>query len=307
MCLRLPIATIAAMANTVLLIDAYAIIYRAFYAIPTLTAPNGQPVNAVFGFIKMIRKAMADHKATHAAVVFDLGPPRKRLDLLPAYKEQRPPTPPDLESQFDLIRRSLDALRLTVIERDGEEADDLIATLAHRAAARHDRVVILSSDKDFLQLVNDHIRLARPDGKESVMYDAAKVRERYGVEPSQIVDYLSLVGDSVDNISGVPGVGPKTAVALLQEHRDIDSLLENAASISKLKLRESLLSHAMRTRLNRRIIRLDTAIDMDIDLDNLHVAEPDTERLKALCRDCGFKTMLAEIERTETRQGDLFG
>lgn len=294
------------MANTLLLIDAYAIIYRAFYAIPSLTAPNGQPVNAVFGFIKMIRKAIADHNATHVAVAFDLGPPRKRLELLPSYKEQRPPTPPDLEAQLPAIRRGIDALRLTIVERDGEEADDVIATLAHRAAARHDQVVILSSDKDFLQLVNDRIRLLRPDGKESVIYDADKVRERYGIDPSQVVDFLSLVGDSVDNIEGVPGVGSKTAATLLQNYGDIDNLLENAGRIGKLKLRESLMAHAHQARRNRDLIRLDTNVELDIGLDNLRVTGPDMERLKTLCRDYGFKTMLAEIEKSENRQSDLF-
>lgn len=294
------------MANTVLLIDAYAIIYRAFYAIPSLTSPTGQPVNAVFGFIKMVRKAIADHRPTHAAVVFDLGPPQKRLETLPSYKAQRPPTPPDLDAQLPVIRQAIEALRLALIEKEGEEADDLIASIATRASERGDQVIIMSSDKDFLQLVSNQVRMARPDGKNTVQYDPAKVQERYGVTPSQIVDLLSLVGDNVDNIPGIPGIGPKTAARLLNQFGNAENLLEHTNEIPQPKLRESLLAHAGNVRLNRDLIRLHTDVQPDLNLESLRLRDLDTNKLLALCRSCGFKTLHTEISGQESGQAELF-
>jgi DNA polymerase-1 len=294
------------MANTVLLIDAYAIIYRAFYAIPHLTAPDGQPVNAVFGFIKMVRKAIADHRPTHAAVVFDLGPPQKRLETLPSYKAQRPPTPPDLDAQLPMIRQAIEALRLTLVEKDGEEADDLIASIAIRASQQGDKVIIMSSDKDFLQLVTDQIRMARPDGKNTVLYDPAKVQERYGVTPSQMVDLLSLVGDSVDNIPGVPGIGPKTAARLLNQFGNLETLLDRTKEITQPKLRESLQAHAMQARQNRDLIRLHTDVQPDLDLSSLRMQELNAQSFANICRACGFKTLQSEITTQQQEQTELF-
>jgi DNA polymerase-1 len=296
------------MPNTLLLVDAYSLIYRAFYAIRSLTGPQGQPVNAIYGFTKMLRKLGADYRPTHAAVVFDLGAPKQRLELLPSYKAQRPPTPPDLDAQLPTIREVLAAMRLPVVELDGEEADDIIATLAVRAADEGSHVLIASNDKDFMQIVGPNIQLIRPDSKETQLIDPAGVEARYGVKPEQIVDLLSLTGDSADNVPGIPGVGEKTAAELLRTYHDIDNLLAHATELPKPKLRDALLSRADQLRRNRSLIALRTSLDLPIQLDTLKVQPYDRAKLTALVRQLGFKSLLAELEKDANgNPPDLFG
>ena len=297
------------MGDTLLLFDAYSLIYRAFYAIRTLTGPDGEPVNAIFGLTKMLRKLLADHHPGYCAIVFDLGAPQKRLRLLTSYKAQRPPTPPDLEKQLAPIREVLQAMRVPIVEKESEEADDIIATLAvHAARLGHD-VLIASNDKDFLQIVDARVRMLRPDGKETAVIDPVGVEARCGVKPGQIVDYLSLIGDTVDNIPGAPGVGEKTAAQLLVEYGTIDQLLARVGEISKPKLRDSLVASADRLRLNRQLIALQTDVPLSITLDALKVQPPDATALAALFRRFGFKSLLAEVEKslgTTPGEMDLF-
>ncbi|MBM3861026.1 MAG: 5'-3' exonuclease [Verrucomicrobia bacterium] len=285
------------MTDQLLLVDAFSLIYRAFYAIRVLNAPDGCPVNAIFGFTKMLRKIIATRTPTHCAVVFDCGAPQRRLELLPSYKEQRPPTPPALESQLDGIRDVLGALQLFVAEIEGEEADDIIATLAVRAARDNLDVLIASQDKDFFQIVGPRIRLLRPENGEAEPVDAAAVVNRLGVRPEQMVDYLSLIGDSVDNIPGVPGVGPKTAADLLQRHGSVDELIAAAGALEKPKLRESLLGAAERLRLNRSLIRLETDLPLPWPLEALKIRAPEQGRLRELFGRYGFRSLLAELEK----------
>lgn len=295
------------MPQKLLLFDAYSLIYRAFYAIRSLTGPQGQPVNAVFGFTKMLRKLIADHQPTHAAVAFDLGAPRQRLSVLPTYKAHRPPTPPDLEAQLPAIRDILAGMRLPVIEIEGEEADDIIATLARQAAETGWDVLIASNDKDFMQIVGSRIRMLRPDGKETVVIDADGVRGRYGVSPEQMVDFLSLLGDAVDNIPGVAGVGEKTAAELLRRHRSLDAILREPSAVAKPKIREAILAHAGQLRANLELIRLQTEIAVPTTLDSLALRPLDAPRLAGFFRQLGFKSLTAEMEVLGSRQSDLFG
>ena len=286
------------MADTLLLFDAYSLIYRAFYAIRTLTGPDGEPVNAVYGLTKMLRKMLISYTPAYCAAVFDLGAPQKRLGLLPSYKAQRPPTPPDLEKQLPAIREILQAMYVPIVEIEGEEADDIIATLA-ASAARADRdVLIASNDKDFMQIVSSRIRLLRPDGKETAIIDPPGVEARCGVKPEQIVDYLSLVGDSVDNIPGAPGIGEKTAAQLLQTYGTLDNLLAHAKDIAKPRLRDTLLASAERLRTNRQLIALETSVPLPIATEALKVRPPDPTALAALFRRFGFKSLLAELEKS---------
>ena len=297
------------MGDTVLLFDAYSLIYRAFYAIRTLTDPNGEPVNAVYGLTKMLRKVIANHHPAYYAAVFDLGAPAKRLSLLASYKAQRPPTPPDLEKQLPAIREILQAMHVPVVESEGEEADDIIATLAVRAACANHDVLIASTDKDFMQIVTSRIRLLRPDGKESIILDPAGVEARCGVKPEQIVDYLSLVGDSVDNIPGAPGVGEKTAAQLLHTYGTVDNLLARVKDIAKPRLRDTLIASAERLRVNRQLIALQTDVSLPIAMDALKVRPPDPAALTALFRRFGFKSLLAELEKSvesDPQEMDLF-
>ncbi len=294
------------MLNCLLLVDAYAAIYRAFYAIRSLTGPQGQPVNALFGFTKMLRKQLANHRPTHCAVVFDLGAPQKRLTLLPSYKEQRPPTPPDLDSQLPAIREMLAASRVRIVEVEGEEADDLIATLAAQASDAGASVLIASNDKDFAQLVGPRIRLLRPGSDEEAVFDSAAVEARYGVRPEQMVDLLCLVGDSVDNIQGAPGVGEKTAAELLKRFGNLDNLIARASEITKPKLRATLLESTDRLRLNRDLISLNTRLKLPVTIDDLKVQRADYEKLTQLLRQFGFKSLVAELEKESAADDDLF-
>ncbi len=294
------------MADKLLLVDAYSLIYRAFFAIRSLTGPEGQPVNAIYGFIKMLRKLLAEHRPTHCAVVFDLGPPQARLAALPSYKEQRPPTPPDLDAQLPAIRAVLAAMRLPVVESHGEEADDIIATLATRAAREGVEVLIASNDKDFAQLVGPGIRLLRPGTTQETVLDADGVQARYGVRPDQIVDFLSLVGDSADNIPGVPGVGEKTAADLLRRYGSIDQLLARGSELPRAKLRDALAASADRLRANRALIALRTDLPLPVSLAELKVQPPDYAALTAELKRLGFKSLVAELEAEAGRSDDLF-
>jgi DNA polymerase-1 len=198
-------------------------------------------------------------------------------------------------------------MRVPVVEIEGEEADDIVATLAVQAyGAGHD-VLIASNDKDFMQIVNPRIRLLRPDGKETIICDADGVYARYGIRPDQVIDFLSLLGDSVDNIPGVPGVGEKTATQLLQQYGTLENLLVHAAEISKPKLREALTASADRLRANRRLIALQTDLPLPVTIEALKIQSPDEAALTPLFRRFGFKSLLAEMEKPADSAGmDLF-
>jgi DNA polymerase-1 len=299
------------MASTALFIDGYSLIYRAFYALPPLSSPQGRPVNAVYGFLRILRRLIAEHSPEICAVVFDLGKPAKRLAILASYKAQRPPTPLELEAQLPVIREFLDAWGVPVVEVPEEEADDVIATLAARAAASGYTVRIASNDKDFMQLVGDTIQLVRPEPKGgAALCDANAVRARYGVGPGQIVDYLCLVGDSSDNISGVPGIGEKTAAKLLQTLGTLDALIENPSRLDKPQLAEKIAAHADQLRRNRQLIRLETDLALPVEPGELTRRPADAARLASLCRQCGFKSLLNELAPrvpAEERTPDLFG
>ena len=292
------------MSNTLLLVDAYSQIYRAFYAIRVLNGPDGAPVNAIFGFTKMLKKLLNDYAPTHVAVVYDLGLPQARLALMPTYKENRPPTPEPLDAQLDSVREVVTALGIPVLESDGEEADDIIATLALLAAQDGCRVLIATNDKDLTQIVNDQILLIRPDGKQSILVDAAKVKERYGVEPRQMCDLLSLIGDSVDDIPGVPGVGEKTAVELLTRFDSLEGILERVAEVTKPKLRQALELHIERVRKNRKMICLRTELPLPITWNELTPRAADQEKLRTLYGKFGFRTLLAELDGTPVPSGE---
>lgn len=304
------------MTDTLLLVDAYSQIYRAFYAIRELNAPDGQPVNAVFGFTKMLQKLLKDHAPSHVAVVYDLGLPTARLALLPSYKENRPAIPAPLDVQLGCVRDVVAALGIPVVECEGEEADDVMATLALRAAHDGCRVLIATNDKDLTQIVGDQILLIRPDGKQSVLIDPAKVKERYGVGPDQMCDLLSLIGDSVDEIPGVPGVGEKTATDLLLRYGTVEGIIEHLPEITRPKMRQALETNIERVRKNRELICLRKDLPLDVTWQQLKPVQPDLNKLRVLYSKCGFKTLLAALDEVRLEvfiapqpqpQDDLFG
>ncbi len=267
------------MSARILLVDALALVYRSYFAIPSLSTAAGVPTNALLGFIKTMRQVQEIWKPEYSAVVFDGGIPPKRLELLPEYKAQRPPMPDTLRAQLPLIESYLDRAGIASIRKKPEEADDLLASLALLAAGAELEVLVLSPDKDLMQIVSEQIALIIP-GKAEEKVTPQGVLERTGVTPAQIVDWLALIGDSADNIPGVPGVGPKTAARWLSRWQNIDALAAHQAELKPEKLRLAFLDSLADVRRNLELTRLRQDLEVP-PLAELQVGTPDFKQLLA--------------------------
>ncbi|MCC7518136.1 MAG: 5'-3' exonuclease [Verrucomicrobiae bacterium] len=292
-----------------LIVDFLNLAYRSFHAIPRLTSAKGAPTNAVHGFLNSVNRWLADLQAVRAAIVMD-GEPRRRLALLPEYKAQRPPAPPELISQLETLAELFGPLGWPVLRDAEEEADDLGAALALRAAAANEDVRIASNDKDFLQVIGDRVKVLRGSAKETVTADDAWVRDRWGIAPSQVADYLALLGDSVDNIPGVPGVGEKTAAGLLQKFGDLDRLAGALDEVERPALRASLREHLPVAFRNRDLTRLKTDVSLP-PLDAFRLRPPDYPVLLPLLANLDLKSLHARYAKEQEarampRQGLLF-
>lgn len=295
-----------------LLVDGLAYAYRAFHAIRELRSPGGVPTNALFGFIKMVSRLHASGGWSHGAVVWDGGLAAERVTAWPAYKAQRPPMPEPLAAQLEGMVQWLGAWGMASV-REAGEADDGIAALATRAAAAGWTVVIASSDKDFMQLVTDRIGLVNPNEKTERVWGVAEVKEKTGVLPEQVVDWLSLVGDAVDNIPGVPGVGPKTAAGLLGEFGSVDGLYARLGEVRSARVREALAAAEGAVRRNVELVRLRTEAGAGFAPEAMAWRKADGERLDALYAGWGFQSLRAGLrpataEKTaaEPAQGSLW-
>jgi DNA polymerase-1 len=284
-----------------LIIDGHSYAYRAFHAIRELHSPSGQPTNAIYGFIKMLAKLRTTVVPTHWIVVWDGGLSAERLASLPEYKAQRPEMPDRLRPQLDEIVSYLEAAGIASFCREGIEADDVIGCLARRAEKIDWMTVIASADKDFMQLVSARIGLLNPHDKTEAIWTDEQVRNKTGVGPSQIVDWLSLMGDNVDNIPGVPGVGPKTAADLLNQFESIENLFGRLDEVKSEKLRTALLNSREAVKRNRELVRLHE-VACDFSPKEMAVKEPDTARLSGLYSRWGFKTLLAALEESVSRE-----
>lgn len=293
--------------SRLLLVDGHAYAYRAFFAIRSLRSPGGRATNAIYGFVKMLARMRELVKPTHLAVVWDGGLSAERLQLIPAYKAQRPEMPDDLSEQLGEISSYLGAAGVGSLQAHGVEADDWIARLALAGVGAGASVVIASADKDFFQLVCDGIGLLNPNDKSETIWAAAEVKAKTGVEPAQIVDWLSLVGDAVDNIPGVPGVGPKTAASLLGQFGSVDALYGRLVEVPQDRLRTVLSESREVVRLNQQMIRLRADLAPDHDLDGLKVGSPDEVRLLELSRGWGFKSMTAELQARAIGSQQMLG
>jgi len=292
--------------NRLLIVDGHAYAYRAFFAIRELRSPAGQPTNAIYGFVKMLAKMRESVQPTHLMVVWDGGLSATRVADLPEYKAQRPEMPDDLRPQFDGIVGYLQAAGVASFRRDGVEADDYIACLARHAAAAGMAVVIASADKDFMQLVSPGVGLLNPNDKSETVWTQEQVRAKTGVEPAQIVDWLGLMGDSVDNIPGVPGVGPKTAADLLNRFGSVAGIYARLAEVKSEKLREALRVSAAAVQRNLKLVRLQDDLTCDFSLAELTGKPADAGRLAELFRQWGFNGMLKAFEvPAESRQAVL--
>ena len=276
------------------LVDGSGFLFRAFHALPVLTRPDGTPVNAVLGFTNMLLKLLDDLQATHVAVIFDSARKSFRNEIFPEYKANRPDPPDELIPQFPLVRDATRAFRVACIERPGFEADDLIATYARHAQAEGLDVMIVSSDKDMMQLVSDRVSMF--DALKNRRIGPAEVKEKFGVGPERVVDVQALAGDSTDNVPGVPGIGVKTAAQLIQAYGDLDSLLARASEIKQPKRRQSLIEFAGQARLSRELVRLRDDVPTDVTVPQLLRQDPDPAQLIAFLDEQGFRSVLAKVE-----------
>jgi DNA polymerase-1 len=284
-----------------LIIDGHSYAYRAFHAIRELHSPSGQPTNAIYGFIKMLAKLRTSTVPTHWIVVWDGGLSAERMAALPEYKAQRPEMPDSLRIQLDEIVSYLEAAGVASFCREGIEADDVIACLARRAEKLKWMTVIASADKDFMQLVSAQVGLLNPHDKTEAIWTDEQVRNKTGVEPSQIVDWLSLMGDNVDNIPGVPGVGPKTATELLKQFGSIEELFGRLDEVKSERLRAALFSSREAVKRNRELVRLHE-VACDFSPEEMAVKTPDTALMRELYSRWGFKTLLAALEESVLRE-----
>jgi DNA polymerase-1 len=278
------------------LVDGSTYIFRAFFAIRSLSSPDGLPTNAVYGFTAMLLKLIRQEKPDALAVVFDKSGRSFRNDMYPPYKAHRPPAPPDLVPQFPLVRDITRAFNIPALEMDGFEADDIIATLATRAQKAGIETVIVSTDKDLMQLVGPGVSML--DTMKDVVYDPAAVHAKMGVRPDQVVDFLALLGDSVDNIPGVPGIGKKTAADLLGEYDSLDGIYANIGSL-KGKRRENLETFKDQAYLAQKLATVACDVPVDIAIDGMGIQEPDRQALTELFGRLGFKSWHREFHESD--------
>lgn len=275
------------------LVDGSGFIFRAFHALPPMTSPEGVPVNAVYGFTTMLARLLKDHVGTHLAVLFDASRQTFRSEIYPQYKAHRPEPPEDLRPQFSLIREATQAFNVPGIELPGWEADDLIASYATAIRAQGGTCTIVSSDKDLMQLVGDGVCMLDPIKQTPV--GPAEVETKFGVPPTKVVDVQALMGDPTDNVPGVPGIGPKTAAALVQEYGTLEAVLNAAPEMKKSKRRDMLIEHAEAARVSLQLVTLATDVPLPVPVDELNTREPDMLMLADWLDRMGFRSILSRM------------
>ena len=286
------------MNTPILLVDSYAQIYRGFHAVRYLSTPDGVPTNAVFAMTKFLLKLHKEHPSQNGAFVFDKGKPAFRMELAPDYKANRPPMPDELKVQIPVIRDLVQAFGWSLIEHEGYEADDLIASLA-KAFPEND-VCIFSGDKDISQIIDSRVTMLVPNPAGDVAKRGVEeVREKFGIEPAQIADYLALVGDSADNIPGVEGVGPKTAASLLEQFGTAETMFARLDEVKRDTLRTKLAGAKERFQINLKLVRLDDVPPEGVvwKLDDVKRSEPDFSAIRKIAEKMSLKSILKEIDR----------
>lgn len=284
------------------LIDGNSYFYRAYYAIRGLSTSGGLPTNAIFGFTNMLMKIIREKKPDGIAISFDSPVPTERHRLFEDYKAHRPETPEDLIQQIPHIRRMISAFNIRIFEMPGYEADDILGTIARRAESEGANVFIVTGDKDMLQLVDNRVRIYDP--MKDRVFDKAFVRERYGVGPERITDFLALTGDAVDNIPGIKGVGEKTARELLAEFGSLDDILNNAEKIKRDRLKRLIHEYADMARLSRTLATLNTAVPVDPSIQEFSLRAPDWQALLSLFREFEFGSLMKMIPSDAVRDTD---
>jgi DNA polymerase-1 len=289
----------------IIIVDGSSYLFRAYHAMPDLTNANGQATGAIYGVINMVKRLKKDYKDHHIIMVFDSKGKTTRHNYFPDYKANRPPMPDDLASQIPYIHKFIKNLGLPIVMDIGIEADDIIGTLAKHYANKGEHVVISTGDKDMAQLVNDKVSLVNTMTETAM--DCAGVKEKFGVTPEQIIDYLALMGDKVDNIPGIPKVGPKTAAKWLNAYNTIENLCAHADEI-KGKIGEALREHIDQLPLSKRLVTIDCDLDLGLTPEDLHNTEENTEALRKLFKELSFNRWLnalsAPSKAVETKTTD---
>ena len=274
-------------------------IYRAFYApMVRMNAPSGIPTKVPFLFANIVRRLLKDYQPEYVAIVFDTRQPTFRDKLFEKYKAQRPPMPDEMSVQLPYVRRLCEAMRLPILELDGYEADDVIGTMAKKAAANKIDVLVVSNDKDMMQLVNSGVRILRTGSggaKADTIVDAAKVTEILGVPPEKVIDLMALLGDTVDNIPGAKGIGEKGATELIQKYGSVESALDHADEVTNKRYREALQQQREQVMMSKQLATIDLEVPLEADLEKLQVRAADPAALAELYRELGFNSLLKEL------------
>jgi len=282
-----------------IIIDGTAFVYRAFFGLPMLTNSKGQPTNAIYNFTTTLLKLLRE-ETEYMAVCFDLGGRSKRDELYAAYKADRPDTPDALVSQFPYVREIVEALGIPIVEMKEYEADDVVGTLARRAEAAGFDVLIMTNDKDLLQLISPKIKVHRVNPRGGYeLYDAEACKNRYGVEPAQIPDYLALAGDKVDQIPGVSGIGEKTVPKLLAEFSTVETLLKRIDEVQK-GWRTKLEAGRDLAQLSKKLATLQTELELPITPDACKIGTVDSNKLLELFRELEFRSLLDQVTVQQT-------
>jgi DNA polymerase-1 len=290
-----------------LLVDGYNLAFRAFYGMPELTRADGFPTGALHGWVKTMWRLQDQEKPDGMVVFFDLGGSQDRLALHPEYKAQRKETPEPLEKQIPVIKELTRAMGLVGVELDGVESDDLLAAQARLLAKAGHDVLIVSADKDFAQCVDERIKILLPPPTANPklgwrVLDPTGVREKFGVPPAQIAEYLALIGDTSDNIPGISGVGPKTAVKWFQEFQSLEGIIAHAAELKPERFRATVAQEADKLRLNLRL----TTLPHESPLQSVPAGEPQAGALCALLEKLEMRSSLAEAKQRYSGQAELF-
>lgn len=282
------------------LIDGSSYIFRAFFAIPPLSNAAGLPTNAIFGFTNILLKLLKQHRPEYVVVALDAGRETFRNDMYAEYKSNRPEAPAELIPQFPYFRKVLEALNLPLLELPGYEADDIIATLCGTMSGQGCEVIVVSSDKDLMQLVTDGIRLL--DSAKDRWISAEQVKEKFGVAPEQVIEVMGLMGDLVDNIPGVKGIGEKTASALIQQFHTLENLFDHLDEVAQMKLRgaarvrDLLENNKDNAFLSRALATVKRDVPIETPLDALRARPPDIDKVRPLFTELGFTNLLRLLE-----------
>ena len=280
------------MSENFFIIDGHSQLYQAYYAITELTTPSGQPINAVYGFTRMLRKIIREDKPCYMAIAFDTKGPTFRHTEYKEYKSHRKPTPDDLVSQIPLLYDVIDAYNIPLYAIQGFEADDIIGTISKKLSKEHIECTIITIDKDMDQLIDKHIRIFNPRKKE--IRDIEKLRKEKGIVPENVIDILALGGDSSDNIPGIPGIGYKTALNLIKEWKSLENVISNVDKIKGKKKQENLLKYTELARLSKRLATINTKVPLDFNLEACRLTDFNNIKLNELFTNYGFKSFIAE-------------